>query len=208
MMDSAHAFYRSRTPECKDQIENSACYFKVLKSLDYTHRYKRLNTQCKTIQNTRTYQPVGCLESLDGLKSLEHVVHQDIAFYNHEVCIDYCITYYTHFYAVYSNESKCICVKNLTLKTNFTSSCKLPIYRTGRLERIKRNESFIPNKNQSEIIETFNKRKLEDKNNLPRIVFLFTVYQKTDRQILRLLKTIYDSHHYYFIHVDEVFSNI
>ena len=138
---------------------------------------------------------------------LNHPLHH-IAFYNHEVCIDYCITYYTHFYAVYSNEPKCICVKNLTLKTNFTRSCKLPIYRTGRLERIKRNESFTPNKNQSEIIETFNKRKLEDKNNLPRIVFLFTVYQKTDRQILRLLKTIYDSHHYYFIHVDEVFSNI
>ncbi len=38
---------------------------------------------------------------------------------------------------------------------------------------------------------------------LPRVVFLFTVTGRSVRQIFRLLKAIYNEHHFYYFHVDE-----
>ena len=39
---------------------------------------------------------------------------------------------------------------------------------------------------------------------LPRVVFLLSVHGRAVRQIKRLFKAIYHSHHYYYIHVDFV----
>lgn len=76
-------------------------------------------------------------------------------------------------------------------------------------ERLKRDQKFKIATNQTEIIEQFNTMKLNDQfatnRTLPRIAFLLTVYQKTDRQIFRLIKTIYDPYHFYYIHVDQVY---
>lgn len=42
-------------------------------------------------------------------------------------------------------------------------------------------------------------------NNLPvKIVFVLTLNGRPVRQVRRLLKVIYNSHHYYYIHVDAV----
>ena len=70
MPEAKSALYRAKTFECKDKIMNSACYFKVLKSLDYTQKYKRINTRCPSIRQIKTYQPIGCLSSLEELKNL------------------------------------------------------------------------------------------------------------------------------------------
>jgi hypothetical protein len=39
---------------------------------------------------------------------------------------------------------------------------------------------------------------------MPKIVFFLTLNMRTTRQITRLIKTIYNSYHYYYIHVDKV----
>lgn len=133
MQEASSAFFRAKTFECKDKIQNAACYFEVLKSLDYTQKYKRLNTRCPSIHKLKTYQPIGCLSSLDELNKLTHAKHDDFGLYNHHVCIDYCITYHSYYYAIYPNEFQCICIKNLTVTNHETKNCKIPIFKSGRL---------------------------------------------------------------------------
>lgn len=57
---------------------------------------------------------------------------------------------------------------------------------------------------KSEIQYKFNQLKLENK--IPRIVFLMTVNGRSIRQLFRLIKTIYNECHFYYIHVDEVLN--
>ena len=42
------------------------------------------------------------------------------------------------------------------------------------------------------------------RHQLPRIVFLLTLNGRTVRQVFRLFKTIYNEHHFYFFHIDQV----
>ena len=37
-----------------------------------------------------------------------------------------------------------------------------------------------------------------------RIVFVFTINGRADRQVKRLFKALFHEHHYYYIHVDSV----
>ena len=45
---------------------------------------------------------------------------------------------------------------------------------------------------------------LKSTNRLVRIVFLIMLNGRSLRQILRLVKTIYDEKHFYYFHVDKV----
>lgn len=142
MVDSASAFHRAHTPQCKDRIENAACYLKVANSLDYTYKHKRLQSKCQATNEIKTYKPIGCVLNQTEFKielnaaEIAHVILNDTSIYNHEVCIDYCQAIHGFFYAIFSRtEKQCYCIRNLTIesyKLN-TDNCDYPIYETGRL---------------------------------------------------------------------------
>lgn len=59
--------------------------------------------------------------------------------------------------------------------------------------------------NHRDIVKHF-KTKLDSKTTkLPRIVFFLIINERAyERHILRYLKIIYNTHHYYYIHIDSV----
>ena len=71
---------------------------------------------------------------------------------------------------------------------------------------------YVPSLDRQDSLRKFEKLRANiskigayKQNVLPKIVFLFTVNQRSYyRQIVRLIKTLYDDHHYYYIHIDQV----
>jgi hypothetical protein len=147
MTDSVSAFHRARTIECKEKIENAACFFKVMNSLDYSQKYKRLNSECPTIKQVKTYKPVGCFlnENIfsDSLSKSDYIIVNDSSIFNNEYCVDYCLSLFSYSYAVFSKESKqCFCLFNLTDQVidDLNSAqpkmeCVYSVYKTGRLSK-------------------------------------------------------------------------
>ena len=149
MRDSASAYHRAKTMKCKEKIENAACYFKVINSLDYSQKYKRISAECSTLNQIKTYKPVECFLNkqvlLDTLSSKsDYVFVQDSAIITSEYCVDYCLSLHSYAYAIFSKNAKeCYCIFNLT--NNFTnndlnltqaeSECDYLVYKTGRLSK-------------------------------------------------------------------------
>jgi hypothetical protein len=70
-------------------------------------------------------------------------------------------------------------------------------------EKRKNTVPYILSANKAESIRRY--ELLKSSPGSPRIVFLFTVNQRSYyRHIVRLIKTLYDDHHFYYIHIDEV----
>lgn len=46
----------------------------------------------------------------------------------------------------------------------------------------------------------------QPEKSLVKIVFVLTLNGRQTRQVVRLLRTLYQPHHYYYIHVDSVSS--
>jgi len=82
------------------------------------------------------------------------------------------------------------------VEKSFDKKCSKLITR----EVITSTDDIYSRKSQSEVENELNSYLKE----LPRIVFLFTVNGRGIRQILRVLKSIYNVQHFYYFHVDEV----
>ena len=122
-----------------------------------------------------------------------------------QACIDICLNFYK-FSAFNVHLAKCLCFKRLTKSYKETllnnnecdGALKYEIYETGSIDVQKLNLSY-EFKDFKIIMQHFNMLK----ENLPRIVFVFTINGRSIRHVLRLIKTIFVDWHFYYIHVDE-----
>ena len=122
-----------------------------------------------------------------------------------QACVDTCLNFYK-FMAFNSRSSKCLCFKRLMrdFKESFLhqKTCELEyefeIYDTGSIGIQKFNFNYKSQDYRS-VLEKFKSKK----EKLPRIVFFLTLNGRSIRQVFRLIKTIYDDLHFYYIHVDE-----
>jgi len=120
-------------------------------------------------------------------------------------CVDKCLIFYK-FMAFKPRSSLCLCFKRLTrdFKEKFVHQQKceqdfeIEIHDTGSIGIQKVNLTY-QTQSYKDVLENFNSKK----QILPRIVFFLTLNGRSIRQVLRLIKTIFDEFHYYYIHVDE-----
>jgi hypothetical protein len=113
------AMQRAKTNECKRHIMSQACYFEVLKSLDYSFKYKQLKRKCPSLyeKNMIICLPNENLNSiLNQLTSNQYLIVNEISMHNSEICNDYCLTYFGAKYSHYQlHSNNCYCIKNLVL---------------------------------------------------------------------------------------------
>jgi len=88
------------------------------------------------------------------------------------------------------------CQSKSEKKIQVTPTCqKIPNRLVNKTDNkyVKRSKDFVSK--EFEVLKSI--------GGLPRIVFFFTVTGRSIRQILRLLKSIYNEYHYYYFHIDE-----
>jgi hypothetical protein len=160
---------RAQTFECKELIENAACYFKTIDAtFDYSKRFKHLQSQCPLIKKNKN-QLIGCL-SFDDIKmernnqilNKEKTIfflrdHNQI--YDKRVCVDYCLTNFDAQFAAFREKpieaghfqnNTCICFIKMSLpiesyKCNYDSNNDYNLYTTGHLSKFKGSCSSIFN---------------------------------------------------------------
>lgn len=124
---------------------------------------------------------------------------------NKQACVDSCVNFYTYM-AFNPRSSACLCFKRLMreFKDNFIHQkvCDLDvefeIHETGSIG-IQKFSLNYQSKSYANVLEKFNSKR----ETLPRIAFFLTLNGRSIRQVLRLIKTIYDDFHFYYIHIDE-----
>lgn len=143
------ALDRAETPECKNKILNSACFFKTIKSLDHSQIRARLATKCPLITQKRSYLPVGCYDQRVMNASNLYIIPRQKDRYvetlkgivSEYLCIDYCLIHSQ--FAVFNPKRegvKCACVtgdfnfidiENSYCRTAHSTNTYF-VYQTGR----------------------------------------------------------------------------
>jgi hypothetical protein len=121
-----NAYSKVKSEKCKTEIKSAACYYKIVNSLDATLKYKRLQSKCpKSIENKGKL--IDCLTHIELEKLItenkySHEAHfNNPSLYNKDVCVDYCLAYYRHKYALYNKQNQtdgsvihnCVCFFDL-----------------------------------------------------------------------------------------------
>jgi hypothetical protein len=220
------AYNETNSTECKNIIENTACYYKVIDTLPKSVKQIQLKSSCPL----KRQESKGCLNYAEMNQFLQNSMPNDLIKVDNELvkskelCLDNCLTHFGYHYGIYAPiidnklNSSCVCIQKLPKEIGSlnmkvcerikTKGIVYSVYSTGFIDygetRVHLNDD-IRNK--------ITKSKLKDlysvENTMPRIVYFIIVNERDyERQIMRLLRTIYNEYDYYYIHIDKVFSKI
>lgn len=198
--DAQSAIERAKTTFCKQQIRDLAC--ELAKQFNYSSStasqksdnfiYKlELKPLCNLNQNEQPF--LGCVsvnanETAFNLTESPHYKHLQSS----SICQKTCLTYNSTQYALFNNlTNDCYCLNNETKTLKCSNDPgEFYLYRTGLVQLNKLVDKYTTEMDQRA-------------SSTPRIVFLLSLNGRSTRQIFRLLRAIYDQHHYYLIHVDQ-----
>jgi hypothetical protein len=180
--------------------------------------FNQIENKCPTVNLKKGYL-YGYIRTIDLKRVLfdkkKNVFIKNDHIYNSNICIDYCFTHFEYRFAFFSNstrDKKCLCVGgdgNEYISDQLDKKCEddndyYYVYDIG-VQSKKQQKLYKQNQQtDSEIVKEY-KMRMNSKNKLPRLVFLFLISDHTyERHFYRLFKKIYNRSNYYYIQVDSV----
>jgi hypothetical protein len=108
------AYNRARSTECKQKIQNAACFYKEFSLFhEKREKYQQLKQKCPLVSKL-IKNPIGCLK----ISELENYIRKNIAsvavitekgIKNRQLCRDVCLTYFSGKYIAFDAYQNCIC---------------------------------------------------------------------------------------------------
>ena len=218
------AISRVKNEECKTTFNNIACFYKNVFSNTNFYDSIQLKSSCSNMNSAQLKCRLKVGKLISQIEQYK-IVHSPIYKANNidvKICNDFCVTYHGYKYFGFIEEPthQCVCIKDLPehLKEdeaykeskNICNTKKkkdtIEIYSTSYVKIDQPIKMYIPSKNRIESLKRF--ADLKESKQFKRIVFVFTVFKRTYRQLIRTFKSIYDESHAYYFHIDSVRSVI
>lgn len=200
---------------------NEACVFDLFESFNYLIRLKSLERNCPITSRSKLNSFCLTIESIKFIfENSKTSFNQtnDTTINTKNLCVDYCLSYFGSRYAILldiDQTNKCICIRDLDVGlikqnqlevneclNNNNKHLNIFVHETGFFETKQISYDLFKLNNEKKSIFTSLFGSMTNKFQ-HRIVFIFTLNGRNDRFVMRLLKRLYHSDHFYYFHVDE-----
>ncbi|BET03101.1 Xylosyltransferase sqv-6 [Nesidiocoris tenuis] len=203
--EAISAIHRARTQNCKQQIANTTCL------INSGELYpSELPHQCPAPESTKG-KSLGCYSDDKMTRVLKDHYVQLKTTNSPLYCINICIQG-GYPYAGVEFGSECFCGSNEPSSSTKLpdSSCNMkcpadPKQACGGFYAVNIYQTGVARMTKEPVVETWMKKgdtQLRNKDAQVRIVFLLTLNGRAVRQVKRLIKALYHSSHFFYIHVD------